>query len=130
MKLLKITLGYLKWHYFNAVLTTFTFWTNILVFLFNFFSIKTLACNFFTPWKRLADNYPKNFNIKAYFSVFIVNFFMRLVGIFFRSIILFIGLSVCAIYIMTLPITIVVWLALPPALIYMAIQGLILIIFS
>lgn len=130
MKLLKITLGYLKWHYTNALLTTFSFWTNIFVFLFNFFSIKTLLFNFFTPWKRLADNYPKKFNLKTYFSIFIVNFFMRLVGIFFRSIILIIGLSVCIIYIITLPITLVVWLILPPAILYIAIQGLTLLIFS
>jgi len=128
MKFLTTFFGYLKWHYGKALATTFTFWKNILVFLFNYFSIKNLVGNFFAPWKRLADNYPKKFNIKIYFFTFLVNTIMRIVGMFLRTIIIIVGLSVCVLYILCLPITLIFWLALPAIIIGLIIFGLILLI--
>jgi hypothetical protein len=124
------SLGYLKWHYTKALIATFSLWKNILAFLFNFFSIKNLLGNFSTPWKRLADNYPKKFSLKIYFFTFIVNSVMRIVGIILRSIIILVGLTCCIIYIMLLPVSLLVWLALPITAVYLVIAGLILIIFS
>lgn len=130
MKFLSVLFGYLKWHYGKALITTFTFWKNILAFLFNYFSIKSLVSNFFSPWKRLADSYPKRFDLKIYFFTFLLNIIMRIVGILLRSIVLIIGLAICTITIVCLPITIIVWLALPPAIAGLIILGLILIFFS
>lgn len=130
MKFLTIFLGYLKWHYGKALATTFTFWKNIFVFLFNFFSIKNLLGNFFTPWKRLADSYPKNFNLKAYFFTFLVNTIMRTVGMLLRLIIIIIGLAVCIAFIIFFPISLLIWLVLPLTVIALIVYGLILIIFS
>ena len=130
MKFLTTSLGYFKWHYGKALITTFTFWKNILIFLFDFFSIKSLLGNFFTPWKRLADNYPKNFSFKAYFSIFIINTLMRLVGIFLRSIVIIIGIVCCILYILFLPITLVLWLLSPVIITALIVYGFILIIFS
>lgn len=130
MEFLKTFLGYLKWHYSKALIATFSLWKNILYFLFNFFSIRSLLGNFFTPWKRLADSYPKKFDLKVYFFTFIVNIITRIVGMILRSIIIFIGLACCVIYIIFLPVTLVLWLALPPIMIFLIIYGLILIIFS
>jgi hypothetical protein len=130
MKILSSFLGYLKWHYGKALITTFSFWKNILVFLFNFFSIKSLIGNFFTPWKRLADSYPKKFNLAIYFNTFIANSLMRIVGMILRTVIIIVGLICCAIYIVLLPITVLVWLLLPPAIIAIMVYGLVLIFFS
>lgn len=130
MKLIRITFGYLKWHYGKALLTTFSFWKNILFFLLNFFSIKSLLVNFFAPWKRLADSYPKKFDISKFLSVLIVNTIMRIVGIILRTIILVIGLICCALYIVCLPLVLIIWLALPIAVVYLLGYGLSLIIFS
>jgi len=130
MKFLKTFLGYLKWHYGKALNTTFVFWKNILIFLFNFFSIKSLAGNFFSPWKRLADSYPKNFNIKAYLFTFLANSISRIVGILMRTIMILVGLCTCAAYILLLPFSLVVWLALPILVIALIVFGLVLIIFS
>lgn len=130
MKYFTTFLGYLKWHYGKALIFTFTFWKNILVFLFNFFSIKSLLGNFFTPWKRLADSYPKNFNLSAYFYTFLVNTIMRIVGIILRSIIILVGLTCCIIYIILLPLSMIFWLALPVIIIFLVVYGLILIFFS
>jgi len=130
MKFLRTFLGYLKWHYGKALMTTFAFWKNILIFLFNFFSIKSLSGNFFTPWKRLVDIYPKKFNLKIYFFTFLVNTIMRIVGIILRSIIILIGLVFCFALIILLPVTLLVWLALPIIIISLIVSGLILIILS
>lgn len=130
MELLTTFFGYLKWHYTKALVATFTFWKNILIFLFNFFSIKSLLGNFFTPWKRLADNYPKKFNLKTNFFIFLVNTIMRTVGIILRSIIIFIGLTCCLFYIILLPISLFVWLAAPIIVGFLIIFGVVLIFFS
>lgn len=130
MKFLLIFLGYLKWHYTNALIAIFSFWKNILFFLFNFFSIKSLLGNFFTPWKRLADSYPKKFNIRIYFFTFLVNTIMRIVGIILRSVIIILGFACCLLYIILLPFTLMLWLALPPAVIFLIVFGIVLIIFS
>ena len=130
MKFLTTFLGYLKWHYGKALVTTFSLWKNILFFLFAFFSIKSLLGNFFTPWKRLADSYPKKFNLKIYFFTFLANTIMRTVGIILRSIIIIIGLASCLLFIMLLPISLVIWLALPIITAYLIIDGLVLIFFS
>jgi hypothetical protein len=130
MKFFRTLFRYLKWHYSKALLSAFALWKNILVFLFNFFSIKNILGNFFTPWKRLADNYPEHFNLKEYFFIFLLNSIMRIVGVLLRSIILFVGLSICTLYIILLPFSLVVWLALPPIVLGLIILGLILIIFA
>ena len=130
MNFLMTFLRYLKWHYGKALATTFSFWKNILVFLFNFFSIKNLLGNFFTPWKRLADTYPERFNPKIYFFTFLINTIMRIVGVILRTIILLIGFACCFVYIIALPITLLVWLALPFIIIGLILYGLILIFFS
>jgi hypothetical protein len=130
MKFLKNLLRYLKWHYSKALLSAFALWKNILVFLFNFFSIKNILGNFFTPWKRLADSYPDHFDIKGYLFTFLLNTIMRIVGMILRSIIIFIGLTCCAIYILLLPVSLVAWLVLPFVVLGLIALGLILIIFA
>jgi hypothetical protein len=123
-------IGYLKWHYGKALMTTFSFWKNILIFLFNYFSIKSLLGNFFAPWKRLADNYPKKFNPKIYFFTFLSNTMMRIVGMLLRSVVIIIGLAFCIAFIIFLPITLLIWLALPLIIAALIVFGLILLIFS
>lgn len=130
MKFITTFFGYLKWHYGRALITTFSFWKNILFFIFAFFSIQALLGNFFTPWKRLADSYPDKFNLKIYFSTFILNTIMRTVGILLRSIIILIGLTCCIVYILFLPISLIIWLTLPAIVSFLIIYGVILIIFS
>jgi len=130
MEFLKTFLGYLKWHYGKALVTTFKTWRNILFFLFNFFSIKNLLGNFFTPWKRLADNYPKSFSLKIYSLTFLVNTIMRMVGIILRSIVILFGLAIYIIFIIFLPVTLLIWLALPIIILLFIIYGLVLLIFS
>ena len=135
MNLLKTIFGYIKWHYGKALFSTFKLWKNLLLFLVQFFSLKSLFTNFFTPWKRLTDNYPAKFDLDSetlqkYFSTFIVNTIMRFFGMILRTFAITIGLFLCIIFILILPLTLLFWLILPPLILTLLLFGLILIFFS
>jgi hypothetical protein len=130
MNFLLVLGNYLEWHYSKAIYSVFFVWKNILVFVFNFFSIKSLFFNLFAPWKRLSENYPKLINIKEYLSTFIVNTIMRIVGIIFRSFMLILGFLCYFIFLITLPLVIIFWLLFPLIIFSLIITGIILIFFS
>jgi len=131
MNLLKTIFSYLVWHYGKALFSVFDLWNNLLFFLFNFFSIKSLFTNFFTPWKRLTETYPKFGvdleTIQTFFFVFVVNTIMRILGIILRTFAIIIGLTCFILFIMVLPLTIVLWISLPILILLLIIFGFILI---
>lgn len=128
MKTMLIILGYLKWHYSKAISSLCQILKNFLVFIFNYFSIRLLFVNFFDPWKRMSDQYPKVFNFQEYFNTFLANSIMRVVGIIMRFALLIIGLSCCTLFVLICPILIVLWICLPFAVIFLIGDGLYLII--
>ncbi len=130
MEIAKISLRYFKWHYGKALLSTFGFWETILDFLFNYFSMTSLVKNFFSPWKRLSENYPSRFDLSEYFNVFAVNLMMRISGMLIRFFALVLGLIVIGIYIVCLPIAFAVWIFLPIFDIALFTYGFILIFFA
>ncbi|MFA5763945.1 MAG: hypothetical protein WC915_03970 [archaeon] len=119
--------GYLKWHYGRALGKTFILWRNIFFFLFDYFSIRSLLGNFFTPWKRLAEMYPRKFDLKVYAVTFFMNMIMRIVGMIFRAVALVFGLICILAYVILLPVSLLVWLLLPPMIIFLILYGLVLI---
>jgi hypothetical protein len=127
MKYLFVLPGYLKWHYGKALFTTFSLWINFSVFIFNFFSIKSLATNFFTPWKRLAETYPKGFHLGEIAGIFILNTMMRIVGMILRFFMLIIGILIYLIFLFSLPIIITVWIVIPIAIATLIVLGFVLI---
>lgn len=128
MQTISIILGYLKWHYGRAIRSLGQVWGNFLIFTYDFFSIKLLYKNFFDPWKRMSDSYPKSFDFKKYFYAFITNLIVRLVGIIMRLVLLGVGL-ICYILlaILYLP-ALIIWLLLPFIVIFLIGSGLFLII--
>ena len=127
MKIFFMFLGQFKWHYSKGLKSIFFIWKNFLVFITQFFSLKYLVQNFFDTWKRMSDPYPKSFSFKVYLSTFLVNLIARIVGMIMRAVLLVVGLMVCIIFCLLLPISIIVWLLLPFILIVMAGAGLYLI---
>jgi hypothetical protein len=128
MKIIFIILGYLKWHYSKAISSLSDIWKNFLYFTSNFFSIKLLFQNFFDPWKRMTDSYPKNFDLKKYFYAFIANLIVRIVGMIMRTGLIIIGLASYIIMALLYPIILIIWILLPLFIITLIIIGLILII--
>ncbi len=117
-KWLRTSGNYLKWHYSSALFSTFSFWENIFLFLFNYFSIRNLSANFFLPYRKVVS------------SSKIKNSLAILLGIILRSVIIAIGILVCAIYILLLPLSLIIWLILPILVAWLIISGMILILFA
>ena len=122
MNFLKTLIGYIKWHYGRALMTTFSLWKNILFFLFGYFSIKYFFMNFITPWKKLSSDK------KIITNILIV--IMVILEIIIKTIVVIIGLISCLIFIAFLPTTLLVWLLLPILVAFFILSGLILLIFS
>jgi hypothetical protein len=130
MKFVLVFWDYLLWHYTKGIKASFMLWKNLTVFLYNFFSIRSLFGNFFTPWRRLADNYPKWYRFSEFFSTVLMNGLMRIVGMFIRFFVLLFGLLIILIFIILYPVALVIWLLLPPAIILAILSGIVLIIFG
>ncbi len=128
MKIIFTVLGYLKWHYGKAIYSLGKIWKNFLNFLFDLFSINLLFKNFFDPWKRMDDTYPKSFNIKEYFYAFLTNSIVRIVGMLTRTFFIIIGLLSLTILTLLYPVIIIIWLLLPFIILALMGIGLLLIL--
>lgn len=128
MKSLQVFFKYFKWHYGKAITASISLWKNLARFLFNFFSIKTLILNFFTPWRRISDSYPKWYNFKEYFSTLLMNTLMRIVGMFIRFFVIIFGLICTFIFVISYPAALLIWLVLPVIILTIILAGITLII--
>ena len=128
MKSLQVFFKYFKWHYGKALIGSVYLWKNLTLFLLNFFSIKTLILNFFTPWRRISDSYPKWYNFKEYFSTLAINTLMRIVGIFIRFFVIIFGLICTFVFVILYPVAFIFWITLPIILLTIILAGATLII--
>jgi hypothetical protein len=113
MKIILIILGFLKWHYGRAVRSLIAIWGIFLSFVANYFSIELLFTNFFDPWKRMTDAYPKKIDLKEFFYAFITNIIVRILGILMRTFLITIGITAYTITILLFPLALICWLLLP-----------------
>lgn len=119
---------YLVWHYTGALKRLTIIYRDIVFFITDFFSLKILLKSFFAPWRRLGEEYPKNFfNLTEILSTLIVNFLMRLVGMFIRLILIFVGILTLSLIVLMYPICVIFWLALPLFILLLFVGGLKLI---
>ncbi len=126
MKFLRVLFGYIKWHYGRAIISLTIVWKNLAVFLFNYFSIKSLTLNFFSQWKRKGETHLKKSGMADWFETIIINTLMRIVGIIIRTIVILIGLIVWIIFIILFPIALAFWLFIFPAVLYVLLYGIII----
>ncbi len=105
---------YFIWHYGRAIKDLTRIYRNLIVFIFNFFSVPILVVSFFSPWRRMGEEYPeRSVEPFDYFSVFLVNLIMRLVGIFMRGIVIVVGMAFTLLLILSYPVALLCWLILP-----------------
>ena len=128
MQIILIILGYLKWHYGQAISALWNTWKNFLFFVYEFFSIRLLFKNFFDSWKRMTDSYPKSFKLKEYFFIFTTNMITRVVGMVMRTFLIIIGLTCYILLALAFPFALIVWLLLPFIIIALIGTGLFLLI--
>ncbi len=127
MKFLKLLPFYIYWHYSKGITDLLSFSKNILWFVWNFFSIKTLVFNFFTPFERLKENYKGGLDVESFFSSLVVTTIMRLVGMFLRSFIIVAGLVSLIVSIVLLCALFFVWLVLPALVLILFVVALLAI---
>ncbi len=114
IRILKIDVHYILWHYSRGFTDVFTGWRNILWFVWNYFSIGLLLRSLFSPWRALSEEKRgTGFDLAEYLSNLLINTIMRAVGFFIRLIFIVIGLIAWVIVFLTFPILIVFWVSLP-----------------
>lgn len=114
MRFVTVLGHYFIWHYGRAVRDLTRIYKNLIVFTFNFFSVPILVASFFAPWRRMGEDYPeRSIEPFDYFSVFLVNLIMRLVGISMRGIVIVLGMIFTILLTLSYPLVLLFWLILP-----------------
>lgn len=114
MRIVIILTNYLIWHYSKALVSLFGLYRNFVLFLYNFFSLPVLIRTWLSPWRRLNENYPKNFiDFNAIFEALIVNTLMRAVGFIMRTVVIIVGFISILLLTIVFPFILVGWLILP-----------------
>lgn len=121
------TLGreYVRWHYTRAYNDILGVSLNYLWFVNHLFSVPDVARSLFAPLNRL-DEKPANLlsDPGGYFGNVLINFVMRLIGFFVRTILLFIAL-LCALSVLGATLVFLfIWTLLPLLFIEMFIAGI------
>src|SRR3989338_4173067 len=123
MPLFAVPLAYLGWHYTLALRDLIGLARNFLAFVAHFFSLTILVKTFFSPWRRLDENYQKGFNPGAWLQTFILNTLMRLFGVFCRFWLILVGGLIWLVTFGLAILAFLVWLILPAAIIVLIFTG-------
>lgn len=115
--------SYLSWHYSKALLNIYGIFSNFFWATYRFFSIPLLFKTFFSPWHHLDSAYAKNSGIEDFFSTLVVNFLMRLVGMFMRLAVILAGLFSLVIVFIIEIISFVIWIFLPIIIVWLIYTG-------
>ncbi|MDP3996470.1 MAG: hypothetical protein Q8P86_02130 [bacterium] len=116
---LSLPVHYFVWHYGGAFRDIFRIETNIMWFLYNFFSLSILFKTFFSPWRRLSENK----NEDAFWQRIIINTIMRLVGFLARLVTVISGLFIILIAFIVSVAFYVIWFLLPAIVVVLLIGG-------
>lgn len=106
-------MNYLEWHYLYAPKRLLTIFKNFLIFIFHFFSIKELLSHLFAPWKRMTLEKGPGFDLEEWFRVFSFNLISRLMGALARSTLIFLGLIIIFILLLSFPLFWLLWFLVP-----------------
>ena len=120
--------AYTQWHYGSAFISMFKHWMNGLWFTAHFFSIFLLLKTLLSPWKRIHETYKGGLNLENILELIIVNTLMRLVGAFFRLIIIAIGLVSLVVVLIGGALFIIVWFFAPVVILVLLFNSLALLL--
>src|SRR5882724_11701681 len=82
---------YFTWHYSKALRNSAAITKDFIWFLWHFFSVGLNFKTILSPWRRMQETQERRFDIEAFFSTFIINTIMRVVGAFIRLIFILLG---------------------------------------
>lgn len=115
---------YFWWHYTTGIKDFWGVASNLIIFVYNFFSINVLAGSLFSPWRRLGEEYTGGFDLAELLSVWTINFLMRIVGAIFRSILIIIGLLFLVLSLVISVVSFIAWLLWPFLILGLIVVGL------
>lgn len=118
---------YVHWHYGRALQGIKNITSNLVWFLWHFFSIGLMMSTLLEPWQRLHEERKRGLDIESYMSTLVINVIMRIVGILVRSIFIITGLVSIIITILGGIIMFAAWLILPVTVICSFVFGFILL---
>lgn len=121
-------IDYTRWHYLIAPVAVFHIWMNFLVYVTHVFSLRLHLHTLFAPWHRVQEERSTHWNVEDWASTILVNSISRLVGFFFRLIIILMGWSCIIVLLLSLITTYIVWY-LAPLIVTLSTLGGITIIF-
>jgi hypothetical protein len=124
MKFLLFLPYYVQWHYTRGIQDLRINLSNIVKFVFNYFSISVLIHTIFYPWRRLAESYSKGFDPSDFFATLIVNTLMRVLGFVIRSVVIVIGLVATILSAALATVFFVGWIFFPLVIAFFIVQGL------
>lgn len=107
--------AYIGWHYSAALAEWTRIARDIAWFISNYFSIALLFRTLFMPFRRLDATENSGF-----FDWFITSTLMRVVGILVRIPVLLIGVLLWLLWWILYGIIVLVWIALPAILVFLA----------
>ena len=123
MKVIKtqnIIIAWLAWHFFQMPQFLFAVWGNYLAFILDYFSIPTLLLTLLAPWRNYRWKYPRGFAVGELLTVFISNIFSRVVGFICRLVLIATGIVTLAVVLIAGLVVIVIWIALPLCMVFIA----------
>jgi hypothetical protein len=84
---------YIRWHYTCGIVESIELVKRLLLNVLHFFSVSVILRTFFSPWKREGMRYAHS-EVGSWFTTFIFNSLMRVLGMVMRTVILFFGLVI------------------------------------
>lgn len=83
---------YFYWYFIEMPRLLAYVWKNVILFIFDYFTVYGLWKTLFWPYKRYRQYQPKPFNFGGFFEMIIFNVFSRFIGFLVRIIAITIGL--------------------------------------
>ncbi len=112
MKVSYLVFDFVAWYYTRAFRNILAVWMNIEWFLIHFFSIPLLLKTFFSPWKRITDQYRRT-GIEELLQTLLINVMSRIFGALIRFVIILCGLVFMCFGVVGLFLVVFAWICMP-----------------
>ena len=109
---------WIAWNFFDMPKNLLNVWNNYFSFTLNYFSITLLLKTLLSPWHKDVGRYPRGFDVKIYFEIFVSNLFSRIIGAIIRIILIFVGISALTLVFFLGLFIFLAWLISPILLIF------------
>lgn len=116
-------LDMLAWHYGGFLKFYFSFGHKLMLYLYNFFSVKVLLKSLFLPWKN-DTKHIINPTLADRFKVFGDNLISRVFGFAVRCMVIFCAFIIETFTFVGLIIFLLFWLVLPIVIVFLIVKGI------